>query len=339
MPTYTEQIQANVQRLVDEGVIEAQYRDSYVDLFTKNPKAQERFAGVLSMDRDYTHKSQANAQWRREQEVQITQERRRVQEEEARLRQWEQEARAEMQRLQASQLTPETAARLAALETVVANYNLGEAVTVPPVARPAAPLQPPTQPSHTPQGAPVMPQQPSDYLSREEGVGALRDLTAIYSQALVVNNEHFALFGKPLTDDLVTESINTGRPVRDIYEAKYNPAGRRAELAKQNEEAERARVRAEIEAQVRAEYATDPGRAGLGYGQAAAASQGQFFELAASRAQVDPATGKPVAAAPEMIPLGQQQRTRVQNALEMLHKNFDPATGQRRQPGGPAQGY
>lgn len=333
MPSYAEQIEANVQRLASEGAIPAGMEAEYVKLFTNNPKAQERFATVLSMDRDYTQKSQANAQWRREQDQQLAQERQRIQAEEQRLRQWETQANAEIQRLQAAQLTPETAARLAALETVVANYNLGEAVTVPPVA--ARTVVPPVQPTPQPQGA-VVPDN-SNYLSREEAAGALRDITGIYSQALSVSNEHFSLFGKPLTDDLVNESLNTGRSVREIYEAKYNPAGRRAELEQQNRVAAEAALRAKIEEEVRAQYATDPSKLGQGFLPTEPA-QNQFFELAASRAQVDLTTGKPVAAAPEAIPDSQLQAARIRKATEFFNKSYSP-DGRPRLPGGPAQGF
>lgn len=333
MPSYAEQIEANVQRLVSEGAIPAGMEAEYVKLFTNNPKAQERFATVLSMDRDYTQKSQANAQWRREQDQQLAQERQRIQAEEQRLRQWETQANAEIQRLQAERMTPETAARLAALETVVANYNLGEAVTVPPVVQ-----RPPVQPTIPPPQGAAMPANDNNYLSREEGVGAIRDLTSIYSQALMVSNEHFALFGKPLTDDLVTESINTGRPVRELYEAKHNPAGRRAELEQQNRAAQEAALRAKIEEEVMAKYAVDPSRLGQGFGQPPGAPQNQFFELAASRAQIDLATGKPVAAAPEAIPAGQLQAARVNKALDYFNKNYTP-DGTPRKVGGPAQSF
>lgn len=333
MPTYVEQISSNVDRLIAEGSIESQYRDQYVDLFTKNPKAQERFATVLSMDQDYTRKSQANAQWRREQDQQLAQERQRIQAEEQRLRAWEQQANAEIAELRSRQMTPEIAARLSSLETVAANYNLGEAVTAPPVTLPTIPQRPA-------QGASTMPNQPvaptGDYLSRDEAVGALRDMTSLYSQALMVSNEHFGLFGKPLNDDLISESLNTGRSVRELYDAKYNPSGRRAELDKQNRDAEIAKMRADITEEVRAQYATDPSRYNgpQPYGEPA---QNQFFELAQSRAQVG-ADGKPLAAAPEMQPLSVQQINRVKNATEHFYKTYNP-DGTRRTGGGPAQGF
>lgn len=332
MPTYAEQIQANVDRLIAEGTIDLQFREQYVDLFTKNPKAQERFAGVLSMDRDYTQKSQANAQWRREQEAAIAAERARVQAERDRLAHWELSVNREIDQLRSqATMTVAQQQRLAALEQTVANYNLQDAIVAP-----AAPAQPTTTtptPAYTQQQQPAQQQQSAQWLSRDEASSYMRELVDLNGKAMRIAGMHQQLFGQPLTDNLYAEALSSGQDIEQLWRTKYNVEAKQGELARQQREAEIAKIREEERAKVMAEMATDPTRfQAPGLGQPPMASN-QFMELAQSRTAIDPATGRPTAPAPELMPASIQERNRARSAVEFLHKNFNP-DGSRKQSDG-----
>lgn len=333
MPTPKEQISTTVEAMVAAGRIQPQMREEYMKLLAANDDLASDFAGMFMRHNDYTRKTQELAEQRRQQEAAIAAERQRVASEQAALKQWEQEARAEMDRLkQQANQTPELMARVAAYETALEAYGLKDKVTVPTFA----PAQPQGVPPMT---APAAPTGPLPYLTRDEGVGAIRELTSLYSQAMLIAGEHQRLFGQPLTEDLINESLNTGRPIRELWEAKHNVAAKRSEIEARDRQQWEEKLRQEGYEKARAELISDPSRithpaaAGL-----PGPSKGGVLDVLASRALAGEASGQQAPPVPERIPEGQGHMNRVQAAMAEYYKQFNP-DGSPRQAGTTAQGF
>lgn len=333
MPDYKSQIAENVDALVKEGAIPADMRERYIEMMAADDKAAEKFAGMLMRAGDYTRKTQSLAEQRRQAEAELAAERARVAQEQAALKQWEQEARQEIENLRlAATQNPALQAQIARYEQKLADYNLledGDRLPIPnEVPKPKG------------EAMPVQPQEQNlNYLQRDEAANAIRDLMSLQGQIVAIAGEHQALFGKPLTDNIFQEALNAGvQDIRQYWESKYNVSGKRAEVEAASRAAEIERIKAETRAAVMAELTADPNRV-LG-GQPFQPSQPSpiFDRYAASRAVVPTAEGSKGLRdiAPELRPDGQAHEFRVNRAMENFMKDFN-ADGSPRLAGGPAQ--
>lgn len=333
MPDYRSQIAENVDALVKEGAIPADMRERYIEMMAADEKVAERFAGMLMRAGDYTRKTQSLAEQRRQAEAELAAERARVAQEQAALKQWEQEARQEIENLRlAATQNPALQAQIARYEQKLADYNLLEEGDRLPI--------PNEVPKPKGEAMPVQQQEQNlNYLQRDEAASAIRDLMSLQGQIVAIAGEHQALFGKPLTDNIFQEALNAGvQDIRQYWESKYNVSGKRAEVEAASRAAEIERIKAETRAAVMAELTADPNRV-LG-GQPFQPSQPSpiFDRYAASRAVVPTAEGTKGLReiAPELRPDGQAHEFRVNRAMERFMKDFN-ADGSPRLAGGPAQ--
>jgi len=132
MPGYRDQVTEQVDQLIAEGAISSAMRDRYIELLAADDATAQAFANRMLRGADYTHKTQALAAQRREQEAKLQQQREQLAAERAALQTWEQEVKTEITRLRGlEQQTPELMARVAAYETALKNYNLMDEVQVP----------------------------------------------------------------------------------------------------------------------------------------------------------------------------------------------------------------
>ena len=87
------------------------------------------------------------------------------------------------------------------------------------------------------------------------------DIIDAIATSSFLQSEHFRLFGEPLPDlrELITAAGQTKRKTVDVWEAKYGVQKKREELAAAAKEKERQAIRAEVEKDVRTEYANKYG--------------------------------------------------------------------------------
>lgn len=331
---YTSQVSSYVDELVKDGAIPADMRSKYIEMMTADPKVAERFAGSLMRGSDYTKKTQALAEQRRQQEAEIAAERQRVLAEQQALKQWEAETKAEVERLrQYADQYPHIQAQIARYEQKLSDYNLledGDKVAIP------API---------PKGESAMPAQTqvtqpnNNNLTREDAASAIRDLMIMQGDLIAVAGEHQRLFGQPLSDNIMQEALNAGEQnIRAYWEKKFNVGGKRAEVEAATRAAEIEKIRAETRAAVMAELATDPSRVmgGPAYQQSAPSP---IFDQYASRAVAAAVDGtvKPLRElAPELRPNQIATEDRVNRAMSSFLKDYNP-DGSPRLAGGPAQ--
>lgn len=332
---YRTQITENVDALVKEGAIPEGMRDAYIDMMAKDDKVAERFAGMLMRGSDYTRKTQALAEQRRQQEAEIAAERQRVLAEQQALKQWETETKAEIERLrQFADQSPHLQAQIARYEQKLSDYNLledGDKVAIP---------------TPTPKGESAMPtpqtpvtQTNANNLTREDAASAIRDLMIMQGDLIAVAGEHQRLFGQPLADNIMQEALNAGEQnIRSYWERKFNVGGKRAEVEAAARAAEIEKIKAETRAAVMAELATDPSRVmgGPAFQQSAPSP---IFDQYASRAVAAAIDGtvKPLRElAPELRPNQIATEDRVNRAMSSFLKDYNP-DGSPRLAGGPAQ--
>jgi len=330
---YRSQISENVDALVKDGAIPADMRDRYIEMMAADEKVAERFAGMLMRGSDYTRKTQALAEQRRQQEAEIAAERQRVLAEQQALKQWEMETKAEVERLrQYADQYPHIQAQIARYEQKLSDYNLledGDKIPVPtpqPKGEPAMPTQPVTQTN-------------SNNLTREDAASAIRDLMIMQGDLMAVAGEHQRLFGQPLSDNIMQEALNAGEQnIRSYWEKKFNVGGKRAEVEAAARAAEIEKIKAETRAAVMAELATDPSRVmgGPSYQQSAPSPLFDQYASRAVAAAVD-GTVKPLRdLAPELRPNQIATEDRVNRAMSSFLKDYNP-DGSPRLAGGPAQ--
>jgi len=330
---YRSQISENVDALVKDGAIPADMRDRYIEMMAADEKVAERFAGMLMRGSDYTRKTQALAEQRRQQEAEIAAERQRVLAEQQALKQWEMETKAEVERLrQYADQYPHIQAQIARYEQKLSDYNLledSDKVAVPtpqPKGEPAMPTQQVTQTN-------------SNNLTREDAASVIRDLMIMQGDLMAVAGEHQRLFGQPLSDNIMQEALNAGEQnIRSYWEKKFNVGGKRAEVEAAARAAEIEKIKAETRAAVMAELATDPSRVmgGPSYQQSAPSPLFDQYASRAVAAAVD-GTVKPLRdLAPELRPNQIATEDRVNRAMSSFLKDYNP-DGSPRLAGGPAQ--
>jgi hypothetical protein len=334
MPDYTSQISSYVDELVKDGAIPEGMRDEYVKMMTAKPETAERFAGSLMRGSDYTRKTQALAEQRRQQEAEIATERARVFAEQQALKQWETETKSEIERLrQFADQSPHLQAQIARYEQKLSDYNLledGDKVAIP-TPQPKGESAMPTQTQVT--------QPNNNNLTREDAASALRDVMIMQGDLMDIAGEHQRLFGQPLSGNLMQEALNAGESsIRSYWEKKFNVGGKRAEVEASTRAAEIEKIRAETRAQVMAELTTDPSRVmgGQPYQQAQSSPIFDKFSSRAVSAATD-GTVKPLSElSPELRPIPMATEARLDRAMTSYLKDFN-LDGSPRLHGGPAQ--
>lgn len=315
-----------VDDMIRNGAIASTARAAAIDHFEKELQSQ------LLMGSDYTRKTQELARQRQEAQNAIAAEQAKVQAERARLQQWEQQAKEELEEYgRVAKQMPMMASKLAAYEQIIKDYNIPpDQVVVPTIPDPTPkPTTTMTQPTN-----PAMANK--DWVSRDEALGYLRDLTQLNGAAFRIQAEHMKLYGEPLSEDLVTHQLSTGQSMEDYWRVKYNVDAKRQEIAARNMEAERAKIREEERASLMQQYAGDPTRfvGGQAPGQymPVGGLTPQLEQFSSSRALAHSqnhandnlaAPGADAFVPPEKRPDIAMQRERITNAVNAFYKNFD----------------
>lgn len=320
-----EAIEKTVDDMIRNGAIQASARAVAIQHFEQSLQDQ------LLRGADYTRKTQELARQKQEAQAAIAAEQAKVQAERARLQQWEQQAKNELEEYgRIAKQMPTMASKIAAYEQIIKDYNIPpDQVVVPTVPEPT-PRPTMTQPTNP------NPMQTKEWLSRDEALGYLRDLTQLNGVAFRLNAEHMKLFGEPISEDLVTHSLQTGQNMEEYWRVKYGVDAKKAELANQNLEAERAKIREEERAALMQQYAGDPTRfiGGQAPGQyvpmGGLTPQLEQFSQSRALAHSQPHASDNLAAPgadsfvpPEKRPDIAMQRERISRATEMFYKNFD----------------
>lgn len=314
-----------VDDMIRSGAINSSARAAAIDHF------ERELQGQLLMGADYTRKTQDLAKQRQDAMNAVSAEKARVDAERARLQQWEQQAKTELEEYgRIAKQMPAITSKLAAYEQIIKDYNIpADQVVVPVVPDPPTPKPTMTQPAN-----PTMANK--DWLSRDEALGYLRDLTQLNGQAFKIQAEHMKLYGEPLAEDLVTQSLTSGQNMEEYWRVKYGVDAKRQELAARNMEAERAKIREEERAALMQQYAGDPTRFVGGQAPGQYVPQGgltpQLEQFSSSRALAHSqnhandqlaAPGADAFVPPEKRPDIAMQRERISSAVNAFYKNFD----------------
>src|SRR5262245_31646731 len=227
-----EAIVKTVNDLIAKGRIQEGMRDEYVALLENNLQHD------LLRGADYTNKTKALAQERRDAEQRIQQEYQKVQAERAKLEAWQNQVQGELSKLDA---LPEMTAKIAAYEQALKDYQIYDQVTVPTV--PTVPKQ--TQPTNPSPVARMRQDEDNPYMTKQNAGQVLRDYAALQSKINNINYEHIKLFGEPLRDDLVSHFFDTGEDPEAHWRVKYGVESKRQQLREQEAQAERAKIREE----------------------------------------------------------------------------------------------
>jgi hypothetical protein len=316
-----------VDDMIRNGAIASTARSAAIDHF------ERELQGQILMGSDYTRKTQELARQRQEAQAAVAAEQAKVQAERARLQQWEQQAKGELEEYgRIAKQMPVMASKLAAYEQIIKDYNIPpDQVVVPPVV----PNDPPTpKPNMTQPTNPTTTN--ANWLSRDEALGYLRDLTQLNGSAFKIQAEHMKLYGEPLSEDLVTHQLSTGQSMEEYWRVKYGVDAKRAEIAARDKEAERAKIREEERAALMQQYAGDPTRF------AGAPAPGQYMPVGGLTPQLEQfsssralahsqnhandqlaAPGADSFVPPEKRPDIAMQRERISNAVNAFYKNFD----------------
>jgi len=236
------------------------------------------------------------------------------------LQNWEQQTRAEIDRLRSLEHTAfAQSERLARMEQVIKDYGLNDQigdVTIPA----------PTAPAPIPSTETKMNEKAADpnYISREEAATALQQMFQLQNRALLINNRHQQLFGQPLSDDILSESLQAGVDLEQYWKTKYGVDNREAMIREEQARKDREQMKEELRRELMSEYAADPSRV-IGGTPMTSSSPGHILErYAASRAAVPvPTEGQP-ALAPERQPEIALHQSRIGDAVNYFRQNFTP---------------
>lgn len=317
--------------MISKGLISQDQKDSYVSQLAANDQMAEYFAGQMLRQADYTKKTMELANHRREFDNQRQQELARVEQERAQLVQWERDTRAEIERLRSLEGTAFSQTdRLARMEQVLRDYNLLDQIPDTPSTTPYAASA--TTSSTTPLVSTQKEVPMSDngnWLSREEASQALQDVIRLNSIAMRIGGLHQQLFGQPLTDDIITEALQSNIPpaqLESYWRTKYAVDAREATLRDQKEQADREALKAELRKEMLSEFATDPSRVLTGNPSAPRPVGSVLEQYAASRAAaVNPlGDGTQAPLAPERRPELQLHASRLNDATTYFRENFSP---------------
>lgn len=317
-----------VDDLIDKGRIQRELRDEYIQHFENN------LQNDLLRGADYTNKTKELANERRAQEDRIRQEQQKLHADRARLEQWQNQVQGELGKLDA---LPEMAAKLAAYEQTLRDYQILDQVSVPTIPRPThqpTPVEKVIQGQNQPQGK---------FMTMETAGAALRDLALLQGKVARIQAQHTKLFGEPLEDDLISHYLDTGEDPEQHWKVKYAVDHKRQQMNEATQEAERAKIREEERAKLMKEMALDPARV---VGSPLAKQGGltpvmeRYAQSRATAHSQNPPGGTtpPVGGdfiPPEQKPIMAASRERIAAASQMFHDNFDvhgnPTTDRGRQ--------
>ena len=327
MPTYRQQIEATVDGLIREGRIGQGMRDQYIQMLAADDKTAEYFASTLSKGEDYTRKTQELAAQRRQQEQELADMRSGIERERQNLQQWQTQAMGELQRLQGLEGSQAVlAAKVAAYEQALRDYQLLDQVQVPTVPTSAAPMAPAQPWGQPPASRPAQPAQ-SQFIGRDEAASVLREMMQMQEKGLLLAQRHQQLFGQPLMDPIVSESLAAGQDVEAYWRAKFNVGAREAEVAAKTREAEIAAIKQQAREEVMRELANDPSRvvAGGAFGPMEKGLILQQYSLDRAELEKQAALGtdgkRP---APERMSDLALSRARITEATQFFNQHFNP---------------
>lgn len=327
-----EAIERAVDDLIQQGRVQRELRDEYIRHFETNLQSD------LLRGADYTNKTKQLADEKRAYEQRLQADYQKLQQDRARLEQWQNQVQGELSKLDA---LPELAAKVAAYEQALKDYDIYDRVSVPTV-----PKTPPTreQMYHNPNLQPTQQQTPGRFMTMETAGAALRDFALLQSKVSRVQAQHMKLFGEPLEDDLVSHYLDTGEDPEAHWRVKYAVDAKKQQIFEANRLAEIAKIREETRAELMKEFAMDPSRvtgSPLGKPQGGLTplleSYTQSRALANSQPHANDKT--PAPGATEFVPPEKRSelmmsRERVAKASEMFNQHFDingnPTTDQGR---------
>lgn len=316
----TQEVIQFVDQMVQSGRIPAGMQDQYIN------DIEAGLGQHLLRGADYTNKTKQLAEERRQAAAQLEVERQQLQAQRRQLEDWQRQVQAELERSSRLQTeVPELAARAAAMEQVLADYDMLDKVsfqTRPNIgANPAPAYQPPTNSSTL---------KTPDYVTKNDAMGALQNLFQTQEKINRIAAQHFQLFGQPLDDSLMSHYMETGEDPEQHWKVKYGVDARRDTINQQNREAEIAKMKEEIRAQVMQEFSTDPSRLNGSPWMTEQGISPLLAQYTASRAlqhsQNDPNRSEVNVndyIAPELKPKIQSSRDSVDAAVRLFTQNFD----------------
>jgi hypothetical protein len=325
-----EAIERAVDDLIAKGRVQRELRDEYIRHFEGNLQSD------LLRGADYTNKTKQLADEKRAYEQKLQQEYQKLQSDRARLEQWQNQVQGELSKLDA---LPEMAAKLAAYEQALKDYQIYDQVQVPQIPRSTAPNY-----STPPRQDQQQQQQSGRFMTVETAGAALRDFALLQSKVSRVQAQHMKLFGEPLEDDLVGHYLDTGEDPEQHWRIKYAVDTKRQQIFEANRLAEMAKLKEEMRAELMKEFAMDPSRVtGSPFGKPQNGLTPLLENYSQSRALAHaqphahdkaPAPGSTEFVPPEKRSELAMSRDRVAKATEMFNQHFDvngnPTTDQGR---------
>ena len=322
-----EAIERAVDDLITKGRVSRDMRNEYIQHFESNLQNE------ILRGSDYTNKTKALAEEKRQAQAWLDQERAKFQNERRQLEQWQNQVKGQLEDAdRVARELPGMAAKLAAYEQTLSDFQILDKVHVP-TTQPSIPSITDRR-DPTPQRGSFPAFNPADapFLTKEAGAGALKDLTVLMGKMNKIQAQHMRLFGEILEDDLVAHYMETGEDPERHWAVKYNVEGKKAEIANKNREAEIAAIREQIRSELMQTMALDPSRVTGLPGQAHKGGLTPLMEqYAQSRALAHGHDTSSQAAPPkadDFVPPEKKSdiamsRDRVSRAADMFAKNFD----------------
>lgn len=318
-----EAIERAVDALIQSGRVARDMRDTYIQHFEQN------LGNDLLRGADYTNKTKALADERRQAEQWLQQERQKVESERQQLRNWHGQVDAQLQDY--DRVTADMrrmAAENAAYKQALTDYQIIDKVAIPSISDPDPRPRPDNRtPSQT---ATPHQQENPNVLTRDVAYGALRDMGVLNGKINRINAQHMKLYGEMLEEDLFTHYFQTGQDPEEYWRVKYGVDNKRAEIESKRREAEMAALREQVRAEVMQQMALDPSRIVGGPSQNPVGGLTPMMETyTQSRAMAhnpvqDNSKKTSDFIPPEMKPDIAASRDRVARATDKFVKNFDP---------------
>lgn len=315
-----ESIERAVDDMITKGRISRDLRDEYIRHF------EENLSNDLLRGADYTNKTKQLAEERRATEQRLQQEYQKLQSERQKLEQWQGQVQGELSKLDA---LPEMAAKLAAYEQALKDYQIYDQVSVPAILPKSA------TPSYTPPVQQQQTQSPGEFMTLKTAGAALRDFALLNSKVSRISAQHQKLFGEPLEDDLVAHYLDTGEDPEQYWRVKYAVDARKTQIFEADRLAQVAKIKEETRAELMKEFALDPGRVtGAPFGKPQNSGLSPLMDAyAQSRALANsqphahdkaPAPGATEFVPPEKRSELAMARERIANASKLYNEHFDP---------------
>lgn len=223
-------------------------RKALEPVLSKEPVSKKIRESVL-MRSDYSKHMDALGKQKSELEGQIREKVEKLEQYEQGLVSWKGDSEKVLAKNQADlqRLTEQLKKKDAAMLKIAEEYGVDTSQYVQPDGTPAPTVVPG-----------VSPDVLSKYVDTETFQKAVRDAQSfpdVAAELMDLNAEHMEIFGKPLKGHrtLVAEAIKQKKSLRDVWFDQNKVEEKRAELAKTAHDEEIARVRKEVEMQVRSE--------------------------------------------------------------------------------------